>query len=229
MPSCSWLPCQRSQSFSFPLVSWGWFLEASWMLLSAGSWTHRGCSYLPFELISSPLCTNFFVWKDFGINPASFKTVGYFSTVKPPLLYRATLCHRHYPPSAALPGCGAQPECWGAQGTPPHPGEERAKATTERGKHSRGSGAMVCGDRPAPIPGDMPPKTPRDTRPEPWLSHGTAPGDTGWASPVGQAWAETASLLCKELKMGFCCLLRFFFPFVSERRLQSLSVPGNML
>lgn len=117
------------------------------------------------------------------------------------------------PPSAGLPGCGSQPECWGAQGTPPHPGGERAKATAERGKRSTGSGAMVCGD----IPGDMPPRAPGthgQSRGCPMARHlGTEGGHHPWGRP------ELRQHLCcvKNRKWGFVVFWGFFFPFVSKR------------
>lgn len=74
----------RGHSFLFPQQA------------GSGSWKHCGLfpSYLPLELISSLLCTDF-VWKDSRSDPASFRTVGYFPSVKPQFLYRATAHHRH--------------------------------------------------------------------------------------------------------------------------------------
>lgn len=86
-----------------------------------------------------------------------------------------------------------------------------------RDKHSTGTGAAACRDKPVAIPGDMPHRTPESTQPEPSLSHGMVPGDTGCASPVREDWAETSPLY-KGMKMLFAVFWEgFFSPFVFKR------------
>lgn len=67
--------------------------------------------YLPLELISSPVCTDF-AWKDVGSNLASFETIGYFPTAKTLLL---TGLHRAMEQQHALRGQATQSP-WGHTG-----------------------------------------------------------------------------------------------------------------
>lgn len=70
------------------------FYSPSKLGLVPGSTVDSSHPICIFEHISSLLCTDF-MWKDFRSNPASFRTMGYVSSVKPQFLHRATAHHRH--------------------------------------------------------------------------------------------------------------------------------------